>query len=75
MVWLDTQSGPIYIQYPNAVPSSAFALDIDPYGLHADSVAFEEARDASVLAVLLPEAIQAAARNNSLTWLRNNPWN
>jgi hypothetical protein len=65
----------VYLQYPKSVPSLAFALDIDADALRAYSVAPDVVRDAPVLAVLLPQAIQAAARNNEFIWLRNNPWN
>ena len=75
MVKLDTVSGAVYVQYPKSVPSLTFALDIDPDGLRAYSVAPDAIRDAPVLAALLPQAIQAAARNNEFIWLRNNPWN
>ena len=75
MVQLETLSGPVYIRYPQNVPSLAFVLEIDSEGLHAAAVAFEKASDARVLDLLLPEAVRAAASNNALMWIRNNPEN
>jgi hypothetical protein len=75
LVRLDTLSGAVYLRYPKDVPSLAFVLDVAPDGLTAASIAFDRARDAPVLDVLLPEAIRAAASNNAIMWIRSNPEN
>ncbi len=74
MVRLETLSGPVYVPYPREMPPVAFVLDVNPDGLSAFSVSFEETRDASVLAALLPAAIRETASNNAFVWLRANPW-
>ena len=75
LVQLETLSGPVYVRYPQDAPSIAFVLDIDREGLRAAAVAFDKSRDAPVFEVLLPEAIRAAASNNALMYIRNNPEN
>jgi len=37
-------------------------------------MSFDRVRDARALAAILPAAIREAANNNSMQWLRANPW-
>jgi len=74
MVRLETLSGPVYIRYPHDVSPFAFVLEVDPEGLGASSMSFDRVRDARALAAILPAAIREAANNNSMQWLRANPW-
>lgn len=74
MVRLETLSGAVYVPYPHDVSPLAFVLDVDPEGLRAASTSFDQARDARALAAILPVAIQEAASNNVLQWMRANPW-
>ena len=74
MVQLETGYGAVYVRYPAAAQPSAFVLDIGPDGLLATAATFDRARDGQILAALLPEAVRVTAANNTLGWLRANPW-
>jgi hypothetical protein len=74
MVRLDTSYGPVYVQYPAVAKPLAFVLDIGPDGLQAAAATFDPARDAQILAALVPEAVRMTATNNRFAWLRANPW-
>jgi hypothetical protein len=74
MVHLETGYGAVYVRYPPAAQPSAFVLDIGPDGLLATAATFDRARDGQILAALLPEAVRVTAANNTLGWLRANPW-
>ena len=73
MVRLETGYGAVYVRYPTAEPM-AFVLDIDPDGMQATAATFDRARDGQILAALVPEAVRVTAANNTLGWLRANPW-
>ena len=73
MVRLETGYGAVYVRYPTAEPL-AFVLDIDPDGMQATAATFDRARDGQILAALVPEAVRVTAANNTLGWLRANPW-
>ena len=75
MVRLETFYGAVYVRYPRDVPPLAFVLDVDPDGLHAAAASFDRARDAPVLAAILPAAIRETVSNNEMQWVRANPWN
>ena len=66
MVRLETGYGPVYVRYPASVAPAAFVVDVDAGGA--------QARDETVLAALLPEAVRVTAANNQREWLRANPW-
>jgi hypothetical protein len=74
MVQLETGYGAVYVRYPAAAQPSAFVLEIGPDGLLATAATFDRARDGQILAALLPEAVRVTAANNTLGWLRANPW-
>jgi len=74
MVRLETQWGPVYVPYPRNVPPVAFVLDVDADGLRAAYASFDQGRDATVLAALLPVTIRETASNNTFQWWRANPW-
>jgi hypothetical protein len=74
MVQLETGYGAVYVGYPAAAPPSAFVLDIGPDGLRATAATFDRAKDGQMLAALVPEAVRVTAANNTLGWLRANPW-
>lgn len=74
MVQLETGYGPVYVRYPAAAEPSAFVLDIGPDGLRATAATFDRAKDGQILAALLPVAVRVTAANNTLGWLRANPW-
>lgn len=74
MVRLETGYGSVYVPYPSASDPRAFVLDIGPDRLRATAATFDRTRDGQILAVLVPEAVQATAVNNRLGWLRANPW-
>ena len=74
MVRLDTGCGPVYVRYPAVAEPLAFVLDIGPDGLKATAATFDRARDAQILAALVPEAVRMTATNNRFAWLRANPW-
>ena len=73
MVRLETGYGAVYVRYPPAEPV-AFVLDIDPDGMQATAATFDRVRDQQILAALVPEAVRVTAANNTLGWLRANPW-
>ena len=73
MVRLETGYGAVYVRYPTAEPL-AFVLDIDPDGMQATAATFDRVRDQQILAALVPEAVRVTAANNTLGWLRANPW-
>ena len=73
MVRLETGYGAVYVRYPTAEPL-AFVLDIDPDGMQATAATFDPVRDEQVLAALVPEAVRVTTANNTLGWLRANPW-
>ncbi len=74
MVRLETGYGSVYVRYPAAVEPLAFVLDIGPDGLHATAATYDRAKDGQILAALVPEAVRVTAANNTLGWLRANPW-
>jgi hypothetical protein len=74
MVRLDTAYGAVYAQYPAAAAPSTFELDIGPDALRASAATFDRARDARMLAALVPEAVRLTAANNNFASLRANPW-
>ena len=74
MVLLETGYGPVYVRYPTVAEPSAFVLDIGPDGLRATAATFDRAKDGQILATLVPEAVRVTAANNTLGWLRANPW-
>jgi len=74
MVRLETGYGAVYVRFPAAAEPSAFVLDIDPNGLRAAAEAFDRDNDGQILAALVPEAVRVTAANNTLGWLRANPW-
>ena len=74
MVQLETGYGPVYVRYPATAEPSAFVLDIGPDGLRATAATFDRAKDGQILAALVPEAVRVTAANNTLGWLRANPW-
>src|SRR4029453_17931770 len=73
MVLLETGYGAVYVRYPKAEPL-AFVLDIDPDDMQATAATFDRVRDQQVLAALVPEAVRVTVANNTLGWLRANPW-
>ena len=75
MVRLETCYGAVYVRYPAAADPSAFVLDIGPDGLQATAATFDLAKSGQILAALIPEAVRVTAANNTLGWLRANPWN
>jgi hypothetical protein len=75
MVRLETSYGAVYVRYPAAADPSAFVLDIGPDGLQATAATFDLAKNGQILAALIPEAVRVTAANNTLGWLRANPWN
>jgi hypothetical protein len=74
MVHLETGYGAVYVRYPATAQPSAFVLEIGPDGLLATAATFDRARDGQILAALVPEAVRVTAANNTLGWLRANPW-
>jgi hypothetical protein len=74
MVRLETGYGAVYVRYPAAAEPSAFVLDIGPDGLRATAATFDRAKDGQILAAFVPEAVRVTAANNTLVWLRANPW-
>jgi len=74
MVQLDTGYGPVYVRYPAGAAPLVFVLDIGPDGLRAAAATFDRAKDAQVLAALMPEAVRMTEANNRMGWLRANPW-
>jgi hypothetical protein len=74
MVRLETGYGAVYVRYPTAAMPSAFVLDIGPDGLQATAATFDRTRDEHILAALMPEVVRVTAANNTLGWLRANPW-
>jgi hypothetical protein len=74
MVWLETNSGPVYVRYPAGAPDVAFILEIGPTIVQATAATFDRQRDEKMLAALMPEALKVTAGNNRLEWLRANPW-
>jgi len=74
MVRWETGYGAVYVRYPEQAAPLAFVLDIDPDGLRATAAKFEPAKDGPMLAALMPEAVRVKAANNTLGWLRANPW-
>jgi len=74
MVRLETSYGAVYVGYPASAQPLAFVLDIGPDGLHATATTFDRAKNAQVLAALVPEAVRVTAANNGFEWLRANPW-
>jgi hypothetical protein len=74
MVQLETGYGAVYVRYPREAEPLAFVLDIDPAGVEAVAATFDRARDEQILAALVPEAVRVTAANNTLGWLRANPW-
>jgi hypothetical protein len=75
MVRLETGYGPVYVKYPTTAQPLAFVLDIGPEGLQAAAATFDPTRDQQMLAALMPEVARVTAANNTLGWLRANPWN
>ncbi|MGC1816597.1 MAG: hypothetical protein WA900_02955 [Casimicrobiaceae bacterium] len=73
MVRLETSYGSVYVRYPATEPL-AFVLDVGPDGVHATAARFDRAKGGQILAALLPEAMRVTAANNTLGWLRANPW-
>lgn len=73
MVRLETSYGSVYVPYPATEPL-AFVLDVGPDGVHATAATFDRAKGGQILAALLPEAMRVTAANNTLGWLRANPW-
>lgn len=74
MVRLETGYGAVYVRYPAAAEPLAFVLDIDPDRMDATAATFDRVRDQQMLAALVPEAVRVTAANNTLGWLRANPW-
>ena len=74
MVRLETGYGAVYVRYPAAAEPLAFVLDIDPDRMEATAATFDRVRDQQILAALVPEAVRVTAANNTLGWLRANPW-
>ena len=74
MVRLETGYGAVYVRYPAAAEPLAFVLDVDPDGLRATAAKFDRAKDGQMLAALVPEAVRVTVANNTLGWLRANPW-
>ena len=74
MVRLETGYGAVYVRYPAAAEPLAFVLDVDPDGLRASAAKFDRTKDGQMLAALVPEAVRVTAANNTLGWLRANPW-
>jgi len=74
MVRVETRNGPIYLRYPAVVEPLAFTLDFDSGDVRATAATFDRAKDGQILAALLPEAVRATDANNTLAWMRANPW-
>lgn len=74
MVQLETSYGAVYVGFPRDAPPVAFVLEIGPDGLSAASTSFDHARDEAALAAILPVAIREVASNNTIQWIRANPW-
>lgn len=74
MVRLETKWGAVYVPYPRDVPPVAFELQVDERSLRAAASAFDAARDARVLASLMPAVFRETASNNTIQWWRANPW-
>lgn len=74
MVRLETGYGPVYVKYPATAEPLAFVLDIGPEGLQAAAATIDSTRDRQMLAALMPEVVRVTAANNTLGWLRANPW-
>jgi hypothetical protein len=74
MVQLETGYGAVYVRYPAALEPSAFVLEIGPDGLRATATTFDRKKDGQILAALVPEAVRLTAANNTMGWLRANPW-
>jgi hypothetical protein len=74
MVQLETGYGAVYVRYPATAEPSAFVLDIGPDGVRAAATTFDRAKDGAILAALVPEAVRLTAANNTMGWLRANPW-
>jgi len=74
MVQLETGYGAVYVRYPGEAEPLAFVLEIGPEGLHAAAATFDRPNVAEMLAALVPEAVRVTAANNTLGWLRANPW-
>ena len=74
MVRVETRNGPIYMRYPAGVEPLAFTLDFDSGDVRATAATFDRAKDGQILAALLPEAVRATDANNTLAWMRANPW-
>jgi hypothetical protein len=75
MVRLETYHGPVYVRYPAGVADVAFDAGIYPEGLQVTAATFSKDQYAPLLAALVPEAVRVTAANNSLEWIRANPWN
>src|SRR4029453_5549945 len=52
---LETLAGPVYVRYPQNVPTVDFVLEIDADGLYAYELDFNKTRDAAVLDALVPQ--------------------
>jgi hypothetical protein len=74
LVRLETGYGAVFVRYPAAMEPLAFVLDLGPDGLRAAAATFDRTKDGQMLAALLPAAVRAADANNTLAWLRANPW-
>ena len=74
MVQLDTGYGAVYVRYPATAEPAAFVLEIGPEGLRAAAMTFDRTKDGQILAALVPEAVRLTAANNTMGWLRANPW-
>ena len=74
MVQLETGYGSVYVRYPATAEPSAFVLEIGPERLRATAATFDRTKDGQMLAAVVPEAVRMTATNNTLGWLRANPW-
>lgn len=72
-VRVETGYGFIYQRYPTGIAPLAFTLDIGPSSVQATAATFDRAKDAQVLAALLPEAVRTTQANNTRAWFQANP--
>jgi hypothetical protein len=74
MVRLDTLSGAVYTAYPGGMPRLDRTIEVEASRVRAAAASFDPNRDSRAVTTVLAQAIDRAASNNAVQWIRANPW-
>jgi len=74
VVRLDTLSGAVYSAYPGGMPRLDMTIEVEASRVRAAANSFDASRDSPAVTAVLAQAIDRAASNNEVQWIRANPW-